>query len=178
MPSILYKTNTGGDSIQRESEAILRQKGRSLYTSEAVVTGPGNLPCHHVIHVAGPKWPRGLSGSQQLSQSSGMKTQEEDLLYDTTKNVLREASNRKLKSISIPAISSGIYGFPLDLCAKTIVEAVLDFCDGKKRASLKEIRFTNNDQRPTDAFLGVFQRRFGRRRELSTAGMFNNLFSK
>ena len=118
-----------------------------------------------------------MSESKHLSQPSGMKTKEEDLLYDTTKNVLREASNRKLKSISIPAISSGIYGFPLDLCAQTIVEAVVDFCDAKKRTSLKEIRFTNNDQRPADAFLGVFQRRFGKRRQLSTTRMLNdNLF--
>ncbi|XP_072026034.1 protein mono-ADP-ribosyltransferase PARP14-like [Amphiura filiformis] len=146
----------GGHIIQRESDAILRNLGRSLYTGQAVVTGPGNLPCRHIIHVAGPRWPIG----KRYSKSSGQRTQEEDLLYDATKSVLKEATRRNLSSISLPAISSGIYGFPYQLCAKTMLDAVLDFCN--TQTSIKEIRCTNNKQEPTDAFLNEAQRRFGK----------------
>ena len=64
------------------------------------------------------------------------------MLYDAVDNSLKEADKLNLKSIALPAISSGVYGFPLDLCAKTIVEAALEFVN-QNQSSLREIRFTN-----------------------------------
>ena len=157
LPTNLFNRLTGGTDIQRESDAILRRLGRKLRTSEAVVTGPGTLPCRHIIHVAGPRWSRGKSHSKYSSQ----KTQEENLLYDATQNVLKGASTRGANSISLPAISSGIYGFPHRLCAETMLDAVLDFCQSERRTSVQEIRFTNNQQDITDVFLKEVQKRFG-----------------
>ena len=138
-----------------ESRAIIQNNGGPLHVAQAVFTAPGKLPCQHIIHVAGPKWERGppIPGDEP--------TNEEDLLHDSVRNVLREASRKKLTSISIPAISSGVYGFPIDLCAKTVVEAALDFCGRNRSSSLKEIRFTNIDKRACDAFLAVFKAQFG-----------------
>ena len=147
--------STGGEVIQRESDAIIRRRGK-LADSEAVSTGPGNLPCSHIIHVAGPRWQRGKAASADTGP-----TREEDLLWDAVTHVLREAQTHNVRSISIPAISSGIYGFPLQLCAETIVDSALDFCNKRTSTSVREIRFTNIDQPSCDAFLNVFRNHFG-----------------
>ncbi|XP_072026437.1 protein mono-ADP-ribosyltransferase PARP14-like [Amphiura filiformis] len=145
----------GGISIQNESKDIITKHGGRLPVGKAVFTAPGSLPCRHIIHVAGPRWERGppIPGEDP--------TYEEDQLHDSVTNVLRAGRSRKLTSISIPAISSGVFGFPLDLCAKTIVEATLDFCGRNRSSNLKEIRFTNINQRACDAFLSVFRNSFG-----------------
>ena len=147
----------GGNIIQTESDQIIREKGRALSTSEVVRTSPGRLPCKHVLHVAGPKW---NSGTPE-PRSGDDPTMEEDLLYDAVTNVLREAKRMKMKSVSIPAISSGIYGFPIHLCAKTMTEASIEFCKKNTSSSLKEIRFTNIDDRACNAFLQYFEKGFG-----------------
>ena len=97
-----------------------------MNTSEAVITGAGQLPCRHVIHVAEPMWPMN----------------EESLLYDAIMNILKQAECLKCKSLALPVISAGVYGFPTDLCATTIVGAVYDFVT-KNPSDLHEIRFTN-----------------------------------
>jgi putative ATPase len=55
------------------------------------------------------------------------KEQNVELLHSTVLNTLIMANKLKCKSIAIPAISSGIYGFPKPLCAKTFFEAIEDF---------------------------------------------------
>ncbi|XP_072024928.1 protein mono-ADP-ribosyltransferase PARP14-like [Amphiura filiformis] len=146
----------GGESIQRESNQIIREKGRSLLTSEVVRTSPGRLPCKHVLHVAGPKWE-----DTPMPKSGDDPTNEENLLWDAVTNVLREAKRMGMQTISVPAISSGIFGFPIHLCAKTLVEASKEFCTKNKSCSLKEIRFTNIDDRACNAILTYCQGAFG-----------------
>ena len=150
----------GGIGIQDESKEIIKKNGGPLPVAKAVFTGSGNLPCQHIIHVAGPKWER---GPLMLGEET---TVEEEELHDSVTDVLRVASRRKLQSISIPAISAGVFGFPLDLSAKTILEATIDFCRNRK-PSLKEIRFTNINQRACDAFLAVFLEFFGEEMDAS-----------
>ena len=106
--------------------------------------------------MAGPRWQRG-----KVASAESGPTREEDLLWDAVTHVLREAQTHNVRSISIPAISSGIFGFPLQLCAETIVDSALDFCNKRSSTSVREIRFTNIDQQSCDAFLNVFRSRFG-----------------
>ncbi|XP_072024930.1 protein mono-ADP-ribosyltransferase PARP14-like [Amphiura filiformis] len=146
----------GGESIQTESNQIIRKRRRPLNTGEVVRTSPGRLPCKHVLHVAGPKWE-----GTPIPKPGDDPTNEENLLCDAVTNVLREAKRSRMQTISIPAISSGIYGFPSHLCAKTMVEASMEFCKKNKSCSLKEIRFTNIDDRACNAFLTYFQEAFG-----------------
>ncbi len=120
-------------------------------------TSPGRLPCKNILHVAGPEWRRDTS----VPEAGDDPTLEEDLLWDAVTNVLREAKRMKIKTISIPAISSGIYGFPIHLCAKTLVEASVEFCKKNKSSGVKEIRFTNIDDRACNAFLMYFKEAFG-----------------
>jgi O-acetyl-ADP-ribose deacetylase (regulator of RNase III) len=109
----------GGPAIQRESNEIIRKLGRSLHTGEAVLTGGGDLPARFVIHVAGPVW-----GEQSEEES-------DRLLRLAVRNSLALADERKLKSIALPAISTGIYGFPLERAAKQMLHEAADYLRGE-----------------------------------------------
>lgn len=108
----------GGPTIQRESDEMIRKLGRSLHTGEAVLTGGGNLPARFVIHVAGPIW-----GEQSDAES-------DRLLRRAVRNSLALADEKKLKSIAFPAISTGIYGFPLERAAKLMLTEAADYLRG------------------------------------------------
>lgn len=91
----------GGHIIQEESNKI-----GFVPVGGAVMTGAGNLPCKKIIHAVGPKMGSG---------------DEDAKLQQAIQNVLVLASQQEFSSISIPAISSGIYGFPKDRCAKILI---------------------------------------------------------
>ena len=117
--------------------------------SEAVCTSPGKLPCRHIIHVVGP-----VFRASSLANA-------ENLLFDAITNSLREAHTRKLRSIGIPAVSAGMYGFPPNLCAKVIIEATVEFIKTEPQTNLTEIRFTNNTVEHSLAFQKELQDAFG-----------------
>ncbi|HKX21429.1 MAG TPA: macro domain-containing protein [Nitrososphaeraceae archaeon] len=95
----------GGKIIQEESDKI-----GQVPVGNAVITGSGNLSCKAVIHAVGPKYGEG---------------NEDQKLRSALKNALKLAEINGFKSIAIPAISSGIFGFPKDRCAKTLVDELM-----------------------------------------------------
>jgi O-acetyl-ADP-ribose deacetylase len=105
----------GGPVIQRESDTLIAKLGRSLETGEAVITSGGKLPAKFVIHVAGPIWGDG---------------DEDNKLRRAIRNSLLLADEKKLKSIAFPAISTGIYGFPLERGAKLMLKEAADYLRG------------------------------------------------
>jgi len=78
------------------------------------VSKPGRLPCKAIIHAVGPIW------------SSGHMN-EKNLLYETVFNVLEEAESQRFTTVALPAISSGLYRFPLQLATNIILDAVKNF---------------------------------------------------
>jgi len=78
---------------------------------DAVITGPGKLPCKKVIHTVGPVWRGGGSGEAELLASCYRKS-------------LLLAQSAGLKSVAFPNISTGVYGYPKDRAARVAVEAV------------------------------------------------------
>ncbi len=97
----------GGPSIQAECDSI---GGTPVGT--AVMTSGGALAARHVIHAVGPRWGEG---------------DEERKLRDATLAALQLADARGLRSIALPAISTGIFGYPLPDAAQTIVSATRAF---------------------------------------------------
>ncbi len=100
----------GGPSIQEECNAI-----GHCPVGGAVITGGGNLKTRHVVHAVGPR------------QGEG---DEEEKLKNATLNSLKVADQNHLKSITFPAISTGIYGFPLDACARIMLTTVKEYLSG------------------------------------------------
>lgn len=82
----------GGRVIQDESDAKA-----PVLVGDAVVTGAGKLPCRWVIHAVGPVWGEG---------------DEEDKLRSAVRNALARGEELGVASIAIPAISTGIFGYP------------------------------------------------------------------
>ena len=98
----------GGEIIQEESDKIVTGKGGSLVpVGSAVITTAGKLPCKAVIHTVGPRMGEG---------------NEDYKLRKAVRSSLLLASENGFRSVSMPAISSGIFGFPKDRCAKILVE--------------------------------------------------------
>lgn len=93
-------------------------------TGEAKITKGYNLPCQYIIHTVGPVW-------------RGGNYSEATLLESCYKNCLIIADEKKLSSIAFPAISTGIYGYPIGQACEIAVNTCLDF----KTTSLKEIIF-------------------------------------
>ena len=106
----------GGLEIQRESDTLMRKRSyQALHIGDAVHTVAGNLPCKFVIHAVGPEWVK-------HSHTENMK-----LLKKACLQSLKVASKLGLSSIAIPAISSGIFGAPIDVCAFAMLNAVEEY---------------------------------------------------
>jgi len=103
----------GGAEIQRECSSFIKING-PLLQAQLYVSKSGRLPCKAVIHAVGPIW------------SSGQKD-EKNLLYETVFNILEEAEDRSFTSVALPAISTGLYRFPLQLATRIILDAVKSF---------------------------------------------------
>lgn len=95
----------GGPSIQKESSLYVKKNG-IVETGQCAVTGAGTLSCKYVIHAVGPVW------SDYIPKEKNVQ-----LLHSAVFNTLKKADEIKCKSVAIPAISSGIFGFPKPLCA-------------------------------------------------------------
>uniref|UniRef100_A0A8C4R0L5 Macro domain-containing protein n=1 Tax=Eptatretus burgeri TaxID=7764 RepID=A0A8C4R0L5_EPTBU len=142
----LNMVNRGGEIIQEESAEIVRKIG-PLKTGSLWITRPGKLHCQKIFHVVAPKWSEHIA----IRESHGTV---ESLLIKAVKGALEMADKFNFTSIAIPAFSFGIFGFPLQKCADTIVDAVIVYCKETQNNQLymKEIRIVNNDVNSVKAF--------------------------
>ena len=132
----------GGAIIQEESDRIVA--GGFVPVGSAVITTAGKLPCKAVIHTVGPRMGEG---------------DEDNKLLRAVQSTLALAAEKGFKSISIPAISSGIFGFPKDKCAKVLVEESERFLEQNKSnntCSIDIIEFCIFDNGTLDCFRTEF----------------------
>ena len=126
----------GGQIIQDESDSI-----GFTPVGTAVITSAGSLPAKFVIHTVGPRMGEG---------------DEDNKLKNAVLSSLLLASSKKLRSISIPAISSGIFGFPKDRCARILVRESEGFLKKISDSSLEVVEFCVHDE----LMLGYFKKEF------------------
>ncbi len=130
----------GGKVIQEESDKI-----GYCPTGKAVITTGGNLKAKYVIHAVGPIW-------------KGGNNNEDELLYRAIRSSLLLAHEYNLRSISFPAISTGIFGFPKDRASKIILKAIFDFVkEFKGKTTIEKIRVCLFDDETYSIFLKAYE---------------------
>jgi len=164
-PSLLAKVSLyQGDITELEVDAIVNAANKSLLggggvdgaihraagpglvnecrrlngcaTGQAKITGGYDLPSRHVIHAVGPVY------------SPSMKEDCEDLLSSCYRSSLRLASEYELRHIAFPAISTGVYGYPLEDATHIALKEVREYCESNPGALLERVIlvvFTDND---------------------------------
>ena len=116
----------GGPEIMRELDVIRREIG-GCPTGSAMATGAGKLPARYVFHAVGPVYRDGRHG-------------EPDLLASCYRKCLELAEERAVKTISFPAISTGVYGYPLEEAAAIAIHEVKAHLE-KPGANVREAIF-------------------------------------
>jgi len=121
-------SRAAGPMLQQESEAIVRERG-PFPTGSAVATTAGKLPFKGVIHAVGPRYGEGG---------------EEEKLEQALRAAFACARERGWRSVSFPAVSSGIFAVPLEICARAYLAAV-------RQANLENVRLCLRDAPVIDA---------------------------
>ena len=150
----------GGKKIQDECDDYVIANG-PLLEGHTHVTTAGMLPCKIVIHAYGPRW----NSEADRVRRNEEETKQERYLRSAIASSLEKAKH--LRSIAIPAVSSGVFGFPRDLCAEVILNTVLEFCKENPSCMLSEIHLINNDDATVKVFADELRGRFGTERNFA-----------
>lgn len=129
----------GGPEIQEECNRVAARGG--TFVGGAVMTTGGKLKAGHVIHAVGPR------------QGEG---DEDRKLRKATLNSLKLADEHNLKSIAFPAISTGIFGYPLDNCAVVMLSTAIEYLEGK--SGLEKVVFCLYGSKAFDTFAAELAR--------------------
>lgn len=127
-------------AIHRAGGPAIMQQCRKIGgcpTGNAVITTGGDLNARYVIHAVGPRYIDGHSGESALLRSAYAES-------------LRLASQKNLRSISFPAISTGAYGYPIREAARIALQTVSDYL--KQHTDIPLVRFVLYDQTAYDIF--------------------------
>jgi O-acetyl-ADP-ribose deacetylase (regulator of RNase III) len=127
-------------AIHRAAGPKLLEECRGLggcKTGEAKITKGYNLPAKYVIHTVGPVW-------------KGGNNNEDELLKNAYSNSLKLAKENNIKTIAFPAISTGVYAFPLERAADIALNEVLNFL--KNDNSIEKVIFAQFSQKAYDLY--------------------------
>ena len=124
--------DAGGPSIMMECRKI-----GGCPTGQAVITAGGNLKARYVIHTVGPVYQGGTRGEAALLKSAYLES-------------LKLASARGLKSLAFPAISTGVYAYPVNEAARIALKTAMDYL--KEHSDIERVRFVLFGQAMFDIF--------------------------
>lgn len=128
----------GGYSIQEESNKI-----GYVEVGHSAITNAGSLPVKKVIHTVGPRWGEG---------------DEINKLSNAVYNSLKLADENNLNTISFPAVSSGIFGFPKDKCAEVMLGSIKKYLSENPDTKIEKIIFCIIDDLTIKIFKEVFEK--------------------
>lgn len=135
----------GGPAIQQESDAWIRQHGPVPHSRPAWTSG-GLLPAKYVIHAVGPIWGDG---------------DEDRKLAEAITGSLRVADELKCSSIAMPAVSTGIFGFPKDRAARIIFSSVERYFE-RNASNLRVVKLVLFDGATIEIFVKIWQDAYGK----------------
>lgn len=132
-------TGRGGALIQHESDEWVKKHGPVSHERPAY-TGAGNLPARYVIHAVGPVWGSG---------------DEDRKLGAAVRGSLKVADELHLKSLAVPAISTGIFGFPKERAARVILDTIREYYTENPNSGVNLTRIVLYDTPTLEAFIKV-----------------------
>jgi O-acetyl-ADP-ribose deacetylase len=144
----------GGGSVQAESNEWIRKHGPVSHALPAWTSG-GHLPAKYIIHAVGPVW--GSGGEDQK-------------LSDAVMGSLRIADELKCKSVSLPAISTGIFGFPKDRAARIIFSSMDEYVAKTQESTIQQIKLILFDIETLQVFLKTWQAYLSSKNKKHTLG--------
>lgn len=127
----------GGPTIQQECDRLA-----PIHTGGAVMTGAGTLRARHVIHAAGPMMGDG---------------NEEELIAQATRSILEVATANKLTSVAMVALSSGIYGVPMNISARAMLGALVSYLR-ENETTVRRVEFCLRGPDAMAIFMAELQR--------------------
>ncbi|KAI4893217.1 hypothetical protein NFI96_030863 [Prochilodus magdalenae] len=140
-----------GPSLQEWSDKYVSVNGR-VRPGQAVTTQAGRLPCKIVVHAVGPRF-------SDTDKPTAVKR-----LRQVVRESLNQAKRNNCSSIAVPAISSGIFGFPLELCTETIAKELHAYVEDQKFQSgmnmLKQIHLVDNNGNTVNAMAHAVRKEF------------------
>jgi O-acetyl-ADP-ribose deacetylase (regulator of RNase III) len=129
-----------GPDLQRESDSWVKVYGPVKHDSPAY-TGAGELPFRYIIHAVGPIWG---SGDEKLKLKAAVE------------GALKTANDLGVQSIALPAISTGIFGFPLQPAAKVIISSIKEYFEKNSELGLKKVQVVLYDDQSASIFSEVW----------------------
>lgn len=132
---------SGGPEIQAKSRAWVAEHGPVTHAKPAYTTA-GKLPCQYVIHAVGPIWGSGDEHAKLAAAITG---------------ALRQADELGLHSLALPAIATGIYGFPEKEAASVIFSAIKAYAAQNQDTTLTLVRLVLFGSLTTNIFLKVWE---------------------
>ncbi|VDI15797.1 Hypothetical predicted protein [Mytilus galloprovincialis] len=136
----------GGKSIQDECDQYTRYQG-PLSEGECYSSKPGTLKCHMIVHAVGPSWQGGYN-------------REEDLLQKCVKRAIVETEKNKYTTIAIPALCTGIFGYPAHQATRAIAQAVRDYFKRSKTSTVKTVCLCDVNDSSIDLFVKAGDKMF------------------
>ncbi|XP_051540797.1 protein mono-ADP-ribosyltransferase PARP14-like isoform X3 [Myxocyprinus asiaticus] len=140
-----------GPHLQQCCDLYIKVNG-CLKPGDAIITDAGRLPCKYVVHAVGPRF----SDSDRPTAVQRLRC--------AVRESLNQASGKNCSSIAVPTISSGIFGFPLELCTETIAKEVHDYIEHQNRSgsrnSLTEINLVDNNDITVKAMAHAVRKEF------------------
>jgi O-acetyl-ADP-ribose deacetylase (regulator of RNase III) len=131
----------GGYQIQKESDLWIAHYGLVDHTHPAVTSG-GNLPAGFIFHAVGPKWGSG---------------DEDAKLEAAYQGCYEKASELNLETLAVPAISTGVFGFPKQRAARIFFATTAAYFRMHPDSSLKVVRLVIIDEETLNEFLIVWR---------------------
>ena len=137
----------GGPIIQKDSDSHFRSKGKVDTGSAVLVTRVGDLPRPYkaIVHAVGPRWAYGHAKERQIA-----------LLKKTVQNALGRAKH--YGSIALPAISTGVFDFPVAISAAALIDAAVEFSKKEPKTALNEINIIAFSRKDAEEFRKALER--------------------
>ena len=129
---------SGGAGIVKECKDYIKHQG-NLNEGDVFTSSGGKLQAQYIVHVVSPHWENG-------------KRKEKEVLKEAVFKAMHQATKKNAKSVAIPALGCGNYGFPLKVATQIIAMAVKDFFREEQDSSVEEVYFVDVKPMTVNAF--------------------------